>query len=487
MKKSIKKNYIFNLLNQLLIIIIPFVTTPYLARVLEADGTGTYSFIHSIVSYFVLFAVLGVATYGQREISYVQGDRAKRTQVFWDTKVFQISIATIVLVFYIIFASFQEDVIIYLTFSFCILAVVADVSWFFYGMEEFGRIVVRNAIVKLANLVYIFVFVRKKEDLLLYCLGMGLFEFLSNCSLWGFLPKYVDKLDVRKIHPFSNIKAILSLFIPTIAIQIYTVLDKTMIGLITKDACENGYYEQAIKVAKIVLTIVTALGTVMIPRIGALFSEGDTKGVENAMYRGYRFVWFLGIPLCFGLIGISNNFVPWYYGEGYSKVVPLLCILSLLILAIGINNVTGMQYLIPTKRQNIFTVTVIIGAIINFVFNAILIKHYLAIGAAVASVAAETVIAVVQLVIVRKEISSPKIVFSGYKYFIAGAIMLILLRFISPQLDARFSHIVVLIAIGATVYFSLLYILRDEFFITNTKSVAVKVINRLKKGDGNNR
>ena len=238
MKKSIKKNYIFNLLNQLLIIIIPFVTTPYLARVLEADGTGTYSFIHSIVSYFVLFAVLGVATYGQREISYVQGDRAKRTQVFWDTKVFQISIATIVLVFYIIFASFQEDVIIYLTFSFCILAVVADVSWFFYGMEEFGRIVVRNAIVKLANLVYIFVFVRKKEDLLLYCLGMGLFEFLSNCSLWGFLPKYVDKLDVRKIHPFSNIKAILSLFIPTIAIQIYTVLDKTMIGFITKDACE---------------------------------------------------------------------------------------------------------------------------------------------------------------------------------------------------------------------------------------------------------
>lgn len=147
-------------------------------------------------------------------------------------------------------------------------------------------------------------------------------------------------------------KIIISLFIPTIAIQIYTVLDKTMIGVITQDSFENGYYELAIKISKMVMAVVTALGTVMIPRIGYHFEQGETQRIRSLMYRGYRFVWFLGVPLCLGMIMVCGNFVPWFFGEGYEQVVPLLQILSFLILAIGINNVTGMQYMIPTKRQN---------------------------------------------------------------------------------------------------------------------------------------
>ena len=200
-------------------------------------------------------------------------------------------------------------------------------------------------------------------------------------------------------------KTVISLFVPTIAVQVYTVLDKTMIGMITQNDFENGYYEQAVKISKMVMTVVTALGTVMIPRIGFYFEKGDVKEVKRLMYRGYRFVWFLGIPLCLGLIMVSPKFVPWFFGEGYNKVSVLLGILSFLILAIGINNVTGMQYLIPTKRQNIFTLTVLIGAMINFAMNYILIERFAAIGAAIASVTAETVIAIVQLMIVRKEIN----------------------------------------------------------------------------------
>ena len=122
-----------------------------------------------------------------------------------------------------------------------------------------------------------------------------------------------------------------------------------------------------------VLTMVTALGTVVSPRIGYHFGRGETQKVNAYIYRGYRFVWFLGIPLCFGLLGISSNLVPWFFGAGYDKVIPLLGILGFLIPAIGINNVTGMQYLIPTKRQNIFTLTVLIGAGVNFILNLVLI------------------------------------------------------------------------------------------------------------------
>lgn len=123
-----------------------------------------------------------------------------------------------------------------------------------------------------------------------------LFYFLSNASLWAHVSKYVTKPNLKDIKPFSNIKVVLSLFIPTIAIQIYTVLDKTMIGLITQSAFENGYYEQAIKISKMVLVMVTSLGTVMIPRIGYHYGRGETETVKRFMYRGYRFVWFLGIP-----------------------------------------------------------------------------------------------------------------------------------------------------------------------------------------------
>ena len=475
MRKSIKKNYTYNLLNQLLIIIVPFITIPYLSRVLNADGIGTYSYIHSIVSYFTLFAILGITTYGKREISYVQNDVKSRSIVFWETKVFQIITSLLVLLVYVFFSMFHEQRLLYLVFSFNILAVTVDVSWLFTGLEEFGKIIFRNAVFKLANLAFIFVFVRTKEDVFIYCFGMCFFEFISNISLWRYVPRYVNKVSIRELHPFSNINVIVSLFIPTIAIQIYTVLDKTMIGFITHSVFENGYYEQAIRVSKIVLTFVTALGTVMSPRIGSLFNEGNKEAVENAMYRGYRFVWFLGIPLCFGLIGISTNFVPWFYGDGFDKVISLLEILSFLILAIGINNVTGMQYLIPTKRQNTFTFTVIIGAIVNFVLNFILIRYYQSIGAAIASVIAETTIAIVQLIIVRKELNCKKIIFSGWKYVLAGGVMLTIVKLLAMRFTPSIMHTAILIISGAFIYVIVLVILRDSFFVNNCKSILKKI------------
>ena len=265
---------------------------------------------------------------------------------------------------------------------------------------------------------------------------------------------------------------------PTIAIQIYTVLDKTMIGVITNSAYENGYYEQALKISRMVLTLVTSLGAVMIPRIGYHFEKGEEEQVRMYMYRGYRFVWFLGIPLCIGLILVSSNFVPWFFGLGYDKVAPLIGILSLLILSIGVNNVTGMQYLIPTKRQNVFTRTVIYGSITNFVLNYFLIIKFQSYGAAIASVAAETVIAVVQIYIVRKELSPTIIIKSSFNYLFAGALMAFVLIAIRGYFVSSIVNTMILVIIGTIVYFSVLLIIRDKFFFDNVISVLKKIVNR---------
>ncbi|MBR3602620.1 MAG: oligosaccharide flippase family protein [Lachnospiraceae bacterium] len=474
-KKSIKKNYIYNLTYQLLSVIIPLITTPYLSRVLGASGIGIYSFASSVVTYFVLFATLGTATYGQREISYVQDNREKRTEVFWNTEFLSCISTFIILFFYTLYVIFfSGNVVIYTIFSMNIIFVVFDITWLYRGMEEFGQIVFRNIFFKIVNVVLIFLVVQTEDDIGKYVLIMCLLPLLGVMSLWSSLFKIVDKPDWKKIKPFTNINVVLSMFIPTIAISIYTVLDKTMLGVLTGLNVENGYYEQALKLSRTALSLVTALGTVIIPRIGYHYEKKETEIVRNYMYRSYRFVWFLGIPLSLGMIAVAPNVVPWFYGDGFDKVIPLLGISSLLIIAIGINNVTGMQYLIPTRRQNVFTYTVLIGAVTNFILNFILIPKWYSVGAAFASVLAETVIAVVQIIIVRKEISPWKILSYSRHYLVAGFVMYGILKKIGHYLEAGILNSMMMIIGGGVIYFLILLILKDDFF----KEQIVKILKR---------
>lgn len=477
-KKSIKVNYLYNLIYQVFTLVTPLITAPYLARVLGADGIGLYSYTESVASYFLLFAALGISTYGQREIAYTQDDRTERSKVFWETKILNIVAGAVVLAVYYPFALQQKNTALYFVFSLNIIASMIDVSWLFQGLEEFGKITLRNMTAKIINIAFVFLFVKTKSDVLLYALGgLGIY-LLGNVWMWFGISKYIDKPDWKAMQPFKRLPGVLSLFLPTIAMQIYTVLDKTMIGVITQSNVENGYYEQAIRLSKMVLTVVTALGTVMIPRIGYHFERKETEQVRQYMYRGYQFVWFLGIPLCFGVSGVASSMVPWFYGEGYEKVVPLLQILSWLILMIGISNVTGIQYMVPTKRQNLFTLTVIIGAAVNFVLNAVLIPRFASIGAAVASVVAEMTIAVVQIVLMRKELSPRKIVQPAWRYVISGGVMLAAVVLLNRCMEPSILETLILVCSGAAVYFTMLLVLRDPFFIESVKSVFSKVIKR---------
>lgn len=473
-KKSIKKNYIYNLAYQILTLITPLLTTPYLSRVFGADGVGTCSYIESISSYFVLFATLGLTTFGQRETSYVQDDRKRRTIIFWETNIIELIASTLCIVAYVAFSFMQTNKELYLVLVLNLLSVIANISWFFQGLEEFGKIVLRNIIFKLVNIIYIFAVVRTKNDIILYLFGGAFFGLLNNLSYWISVPKYIDNPSLKELHPTKHIKTVLALFVPTIAMQVYTVLDKTMIGVITKDSFENGYYEQALKISKLVLTIVTSLGTVMIPRIGYHYSKGDTEIVKRYMYRAYKFVWLCGMPLTLGLIAVSSNFVPWFFGEGYEKVVPLLGILSFLILAIGINNVTGMQYLISTKREKVFSVTVIIGAVTNFVMNFFLIQLFQSTGAAIASVVAETTIAIIQIYIVRKELSPFEIIKCGANYFVAGGVMFVTLLFARGFFSPSILHTFELVLIGVIAYGMVLIIMKDEFVLSNIRAFSKK-------------
>ena len=253
-----------------------------------------------------------------------------------------------------------------------------------------------------------------------------------------------------------------------------------MIGLITKSSFENGYYEQSLKISRTALTIVTSLGVVMVPRIGHHYFEGELETVRRYMGKSYRFVWFVGIPLCLGLCAIAPNLVPWFFGNGYDKVTPLLRVSSFLILAIGINNVTGVQYLIPTKRHNLFTLTVIFGAVVNFIMNCVLILRFQSAGAAMASVVAESAIAITQLILIRKELSLATIAKSSIKYLVSGCIMFLVVSLLETKMAPSAINTLVLIVLGAIVYLCMLILLRDDFFIQQGQNIITKVF----KGKG---
>ena len=480
MAKSVKKNYIYNVLYQMLLLASPLITAPYAARVLCPDGIGLQSYAISVMSCFMLFAYLGSNIYGQREISYVQNDRHKRSIVFWNTFVFKAVTSLVAIVGYLIFVSFQkENTIIYLLLTLSLVAVTADISWFFQGVEDFGKTVARSSIIRILSIVFLFLFIKKKEDLWLYMGSTCAFDLIGNLVLWGYLPRYIEKTDWKELAPFKDYKVILALFVPAAATTVYSVLDKTMIGIFTDTSFENGFYEQSLKLSRMVLAIVTALGTVMIPRIGHYFSEGNNIKVREKISNGYRFVWFLGIPACLGLMGVAGHIVPWFYGPGYDKVVPLLRITSLLILAIGINNVTGVQYMVTTKRQNLYTKTIIIGACTNFALNLILIPRYFAMGAAIASVAAETLIAVVQFIYVRNEISWKDSFASCRNYLLCGLAMFALIFFEGRMLHPSILSALIMTFSGAALYLGLLFIIRDDYFISNIVSVKDSVLVKM--------
>ena len=480
MSKSIKKNYIYNAAYQILILIIPFITIPYISRTLTASSIGRFTFVNSILQYFMLFAGMGISIFGQREISYYQDDRKERSRVFWELKFLSLINVTICLIIYLTLVNIyaHQNFKMYLIMSLHIIAIVFEAGWFFGGMEEFGLLVSISFILKILQTACIFIFIKAPNHIDRYAFNISFFLILGSMIQCCFLPKYIDKPDIKNLRPFRNIKTIWSLFIPTIASYIYSVLDATMIGLITDTSYENGYYELSMRVIRLVMILVSSLTSVMIPRIGYLFKKNDAAQIQSYMYLTYKFVWFIGVPLCLGLIAVSDNFVYWFFGPDSARVAELLKISSFLIIVMGMNSITGGQYLIPTGRQNQYTLSVIIGAVTNLIMNIFLIRYFYASGAVVASVSAEGIIALVEFYFVRKELNFVKILLSSRNYLVAGLCMLGTLIALGKDWPSSPVNTFTLIFTGAATYFAVLLIFRDEFFINNAKKVMYILLRR---------
>ena len=476
---KVVKNYLYNLSYQILVLIVPLITTPYVSRVLGAKGVGTFSYTNSIVQYFILFGCIGLNLYGQREIAYVQHEKEKRDKVFWELVILRIITVSVSLtVFYFTLASHGKYASVFFIMCLDILASMVDISWLFQGIEDFKKIVVRNFIIKIVGVALIFLFVKSSSDLLLYVICHSATLFLGNLSMWAYIPKLIGRVKVRELEIKKHIRPTIVLFLPQIATSVYTVLDKTMIGFLTGVEEEVAYYEQGQKIVKIVMTLVTSLGTVMMPRVANLFKQNEMEKVKNYLSKSFRFVFFLSFPMTFGLMAVSCNIVPWFFGSGYDKVIPNMMVIAPILVIIALSNLMGNQFLLPIGRQKEYTLSVVIGCVVNFALNLLLIPHFLSIGAAVATVIAETSVTGVQVYCTRKDFRFGKIIRDNKHYIISSLIMFIPTHFLARYLPSSIVNTFICVVVGGAIYFGLLFVMKDETLFEAVNKIKGKLVKK---------
>lgn len=473
---KIVKNFLFNVSYQVFILLVPLVTTPYISRVLGSEGVGINAYTNSIIQYFILFGSIGISTYGNRQIAYSRGNARDVSQDFWEISILRFLTIAISYIAFLIYLNFVSQYHGFLfAQSFQIIAAAFDISWLFMGLENFKITVLRNFVVKIISLVCIFTMVKTENDLGTYILILSLSLLIGNLSLWGYLKRYISKPDFKTLKIFKHIKPSISLFIPQVAIQIYLVLNKTMLGSIS-GVKSAGYFEYSDRIVKIVLAVVTSIGTVMLPRMASIYASRDFGKLKQYMYTTGDFINFLSIPLMFGLAAIAPKFSVWFMGKEFAITGNLMIVESAVIFLIGWGVMLGNQYLIPTNQTGKYTWAVSISALVNLVLNVPLIYSIGVMGATIATVASEITSTGLQLFFIRRQIEIPKLFKGLWKYLLSGLIMFLIVRYLNNIFTMTIVTLATEVIAGALIYVILCLVLRAPFitvvkdFITESRS-----------------
>ncbi|MBP1043664.1 flippase [Vagococcus sp. BWB3-3] len=477
--KQIVKNFASNASYQLFIIIFPLLTMPYVARVLGAEQLGVYNYTYSIAIYFALFVKLGADHYGNRSIAKVGKDLEKRSQLFWEIFSVQLINGLICILAYLITVGFfvQTNKTVAYIQVFLIVSYMLDINWFFYGMERFNIVLIRNVLVKISTLIFIFLLVKKPEDIGMYTLILNLGTVVGFLVTWLQLRHYIQFKKVSIKNVLSHLKPTGVLFIPIVSATIYTSFTSILLGSMS-NMSNVGYYNAGSQILSMPKGIIAALGTVMLPKMAASYSDKNLKkSAEKYLDLSLLFVTFLSVAFAFGILGIGKDFIPLFYGEGFEPSVSVLMILCLYLPFYSWGNVIRTQSLIPQGNDRPFVISVLLGAIVSIIVNLLLIKPFGVIGAAIGTFASEVVLASYQIIAARHEINFKKFIQPLFFAIFSGGMMFGIIQLI----PSHFSILVRLslkVALGGLAYLLMIYL-----YILYSKAPVVNVLKQTLKRD----
>lgn len=414
---SVKLNFLMNAILTISAFIFPLITFPYVSRILLPEGTGKVSFATSVVTYFALFAQLGIPTYGIRACAKVRDNKEKLTRTVQEIFIINIVMSLITyIVFFLVLnivPRMQADKTLFVITSSTILFNAIGMDWLYKGLEKYTYITIRSIIFKFIALLAMFMFVHQKSDYIVYG-GISIFAGSASniCNLLN-VKKYIQIKPIGKYNIKQHMRPILIFFAMSCATTIYTNLDTVMLGFMKTDM-DVGYYNAAVKIKNILLGIVTSLGTVLLPRASYYIENDYMEEFRRITQKAINFVFLISIPLTVYFILYAKEGILFLSGNAYSKaILPMQVIMPTLIF-IGLTNIMGIQILVPLGREKIVLYSEIAGAIVDLFINILLIPRMAATGAAIGTLIAELAVWIVQFVALRYDIIEA---YKKVKYF----------------------------------------------------------------------
>ncbi|MCI7738991.1 flippase [Butyricicoccus porcorum] len=476
-KSSVKKNFFYQMIYEVLVFILPFITSPYIARVIGAEGLGIYSYANSIAYYFVLFSMLGLKNYGNRTIAQSRDDRERLNETFSNVAALHIIASTICILTYVGYIVILKGERLYaIIMGAYVLSGLFDISWFYFGIEKFKLTVTRNTLIKIANVICVFVFVRDADDLWKYCMIMSVGTLISQMVLWIPLKKYVTFVKPTWSKMVIHIKPLCILFIPSIAVSLYKYMDKIMIGVLSNKV-QLGYYENAEKVINIPMGIITSFGVVMLPKMSNLLATKNRKESQKYMALSMKYIMCLAYALTFGLAGVGTVFAPVFWGEEFALSGILIMGLSLTIPFMSFANVIRTQYLIPSEKDREFLSSVVGGACANLIINTLLIPVWGSVGATIGTIVAEIVVCLIQCLAVRKELPLQIYLRNSGIFLLFGIAMFAAVYGVGSVMSSGVVTLLLQIILGVCIYAGCCLV----YFIVAKDQMIVGMLDRLLK------
>lgn len=464
---SVKINFVLNTTRMLLGMVFILLTTPYVTRVLGAESLGKVEYINSVITYFLLFTALGVPNYGLREVARYREDKNKLSKVVFELGIILFittTIGYIVLLLFLYNTKLLELKNLVLIMSINLIFTNIGFEWFYQGIENQMYITIRYIIVRFICLILLFFLVKNYNDYLKYGFILVLINSGSNILNFINLRKYISfkEIKFKELEILKHIKPILIIFSASVAVSIYLQLDIVMIGNIDKSAV--ALYNVPNKIIRLILTTVTALGVVMLPRILNSYQKNDIENYKKYLNYSLNYILMISLPALCGTLLLSKNIILIMAGEKFLSSIKTMNILAIIIFIVGMAYFLGYQLLYPRGLERYYTYSVITAAIVNFIFNYIMIPKYLQNGAAMGTVIAESIGVIMMLYFSRNMLK--KIEFFAIKrlkYFIASLIMGIVVYIITLQNLGNIPTVIYSIIVGVIVYFFILFIMKEEY------------------------
>jgi O-antigen/teichoic acid export membrane protein len=477
---SLGKNYIYNLLFQFTVLLFPIISIPYASRVLGPKELGVFAYTNSILQYFLVFAILGISIYGQKEVSKIKNDKVKLSKTFFEIFVLNSICSLIVFVLFFgyiyFFAEFKN---IFLIQSFILLSSALDISWFYQGLEKFQINLYRNVVAKSTSLFLLFCFVKNEHDLWIYtALYVGSI-ILGNLYMWFGIKKYISFIPFKNLflkkHFNGTIKLFYIFFLGIIGVNVTKTLIGSMISM-----SELGKYDIIFKIITITLIFSTNIGTVILPRMAYLFSIDNRTEIQSFLKKSVNISSFISLGIMFGLVAVSKNLIFLYLGTKFKDAYILLYILAPMIFINTMSNVFSMQYMIPTNQEKKSTISLFAGITIGISSLFILTPIFSTNGACLSMIISEITILIFHIIQLRNELNFKMLFKETLPNLISGICMFLVVYMLNWMPIAIIPKIIIQVFIGIIVYFSINFSVGNSVLFEFFKSILTNILCRTK-------